>query len=229
MTQLPTIPLSFPMASVPFSNRRNLDDDTPIESDDFFKIVVILDESRSMENIRESMRTSINQLITEQKMITERPAKFTLVKFNESVNRVIQNKTLDEIELLKEIDYRPNGGTALFDAIGNTIRWFRNEKNVLMVVVTDGQENASHKYTDKKQITEMVNNMQNEHGWNYVYLSCDLETAQQGNNMGFANSAGTSNCVVPQAGFGQFISSHLSSAITSSRVSNVPVSKQLNS
>jgi len=212
----------------PEASYQNLDDDTPIEPDDFFKIVVVLDESGSMHSIKENMRTSLNQLITEQKTITERPSKFTLVKFNEHVRRVIQNKLLDEVELLQENDYKPDGGTALFDAVGDTINWFRNEKNVLMIVVTDGQENSSRKYTNKKQITDTVAKMQNEQGWNYVYLSCDIATAEQGNNMGFATSTTSSNKVVRQEDFGQFISLQLNSAISTSRKSNVPVSSQLN-
>ncbi len=115
----------------------------PVDSNNFFKIVIVLDESGSMESVKDSIRNSINDLIQEQKQIKSRPATFTLVKFNENVNRVIKNKPLDSVDLLTSVDYRPNGATALYDCIGDTIDWYRNEKVVLTVIVTDGQENGS--------------------------------------------------------------------------------------
>ena len=105
-------------------------DSQPVPHSDTFKIVMILDESGSMECIRESMIKAINSLIHEQSQITGREATFTLVKFNNEVKRVIENKPLSEIKQLTFEDYKPNGSTALFDALGDTISWFRNEKEV---------------------------------------------------------------------------------------------------
>ena len=69
----------------------------PVTPNNLFKIVIILDESGSMESVRNNMIKSINDLIKEQKQIKERPASFTLVKFNHLVNRVIKNISLEEI------------------------------------------------------------------------------------------------------------------------------------
>lgn len=118
---------------------------------------MVLDESGSMEAIKKDMLKSINDLITEQKQVKGRPATFTLVKFNDKVSRVIQNKSLDQVNVLTSEDYVPNGSTALYDAIGDTVNWFRNERDVLMVIVTDGQENASTNY-NKHNITQMIDN-----------------------------------------------------------------------
>ena len=138
-----------------FKNQSNIDkilnDDTPVESNDLFKIVLILDESGSMDNIREKMLHSINDLIKEQKQIKDRPATFTLVKFNDGINRKFNNSPLENVNFLTPEDYVPSGTTALYDAIGSTINWFRNEKDVLMVIITDGQENASKKWQQIEQ------------------------------------------------------------------------------
>ena len=107
--------------------------DKPVTFDDFFKIVIVLDESGSMVCIRDQIIKSINDLISEQKQIKERPATFTLVKFSDGVNRIIINKLLTNVHELSYSDYNPSGSTALYDAIGSTIDWFRNEKDVLMV------------------------------------------------------------------------------------------------
>ena len=186
-----------------------------------------MDESGSMENIRDKMRNSINDLISEQKQVKARPATFTLVKFNSSVNRVIRNKPLDQINNLSSEDYTPNGSTALYDAIGDTINWFRNEKDVLMVIVTDGQENASMTY-DKRTVNSMIEEKKRHNNWSYVYLSCDLNTFDQGNGIGLKESSLVSNCVVSQERYGDFISKNLNSAISNCRTQGITVQSQLN-
>lgn len=204
-----------------------LGDNEPVPSNDKFKIVIVLDESGSMSSIRNDMKESINDLIMEQKQIKERPATFTLVKFNHNVSRVYANKSLEEVTSLSNGDYTPSGTTALYDAIGDTVNWFRYEKDVLMVIVTDGQENASQKY-NKSKVTQMIEEKKKNRGWSYVYLSCDLETASQGDGISLKKSKVTSNCRVEKSGYGNFMKGHLNSAIGNYRKNGVSVQEQLN-
>lgn len=140
---------------------------------------------------------------------------------------MIQNKLLNNVNNLSNCDYVPNGSTALFDAIGDTVNWFRNEKNVLMVIVTDGQENASKKY-NRSEINAMIEDKKKHNDWSYVYLSSDLSTELQGNNLGLKTSYYTSNCQVVQDKFGDFVGKKLSSALTNYRKKGVSVQSQLN-
>ena len=199
----------------------------PVTLDGFYKIVLVLDESGSMESIRNDMLKSINDLIKEQQQVKERPSTFTLVKFSDKVNRYISNKPLNNIKLLSSEDYTPNGATALYDAIGDTINWFRNEKDVLMVIVTDGQENSSTKY-NKYEINRMIEQKKERNNWSYVYLSNDLNTQLQGDNIGLHKSAYATNCQVDKVNFGNYISQNLNSAITNCRQRGITVQSQLN-
>jgi len=201
--------------------------DKPVKHSDCFKIVVILDESGSMEPIRDKMINSLNDLIMEQKQIKNRPCNFTFVKFNNIVNRVIENKNINEILPLSKNNYIPSGSTALYDAIGNTINWFRYERDVLMVIITDGQENASTKFK-KSQINNMLDEKQKYCGWSYVYLCNDLSTSTQGNDIGFSKSNFASNCVVHQSNYDNFLKNDLNIAIKNFRNDGVSVQKQLN-
>jgi uncharacterized protein YegL len=194
-------------------------------SDDF-KIVMILDESGSMETIRDQIIKSINDLITEQKQIKERPATFTLVKFNDYVNKVMVNKPLSNVNNLTRYDYIPNGSTALYDAIGETINWFNEKTNLLMIIVTDGQENASKKFT-RNQINKMIDDKKTNNDWTYVYLSSDLNTELQGNNIGLKQSKYASNCQVAQSNFGNFIGDSLNKAISNCRRYGVSIQEQI--
>jgi len=203
------------------------DEDKPVALDNFFKIVMVLDESGSMSSIKTNMIKSINDLITEQKQVKERQATFTLVKFNDRINRVIKNKHLNNIRKLSENDYQPNATTALYDAIGDTINWFRNERDVLMVIVTDGQENSSRRY-NKTMVTNMIEDKKRFNNWSYVYLSNDLDTFAQGDNIGLHKSKFASNCLKDKYEYSQFLSKDLNGAIKNYRQYNMSVQDQLN-
>lgn len=200
--------------------------DTPVEHSDAYKIVIVLDESSSMGCISEKMVSSLNDLICEQKTV-DRACKFTLVKFNENVQRVVCSTNLAHVEPLTSSTYHPNGTTALYDAVGDTINWFRYESNVLLVVITDGQENASSKYR-KEQVLQMLKEKEQHRGWSSVYLGCDLSIAAQGDTLGFKRSKQASNCCVAQSEYGNFVSNDLSDAIKNHRVKGVSVQYQLN-
>jgi Mg-chelatase subunit ChlD len=200
----------------------------PVSSSGFYKIVIVLDESGSMSNIRSDMIKSMNDIITEQQQVEDRPATFTFVKFNNKINRVIENQPLESIKNLTSEDYNPNGPTALYDAIGDTIDWFRNEKNVLMVIVTDGNENSSRSY-NKQEVNRMIEQKKNNNDWTYVYLSCNLSTRDQGNNIGLETSSYTTNAVVNQENFCDYLSNNLNTAVKKSRMKGISVQSQLNS
>jgi len=220
--RFPTLPFAIPFAT-PDAGRHELGHE-PVQHSDDYKIVIILDESGSMDTIRENMIKAINDLITEQQQIKDRPCRLTLVKFNDKVTRVIKNKKLEKIKQLTLEDYVPHTTTALFDAIGSTIDWFRYESNVLLVIVTDGQENASKKYT-KQQITHMLDEKKKYRGWSCVYLSNDLSTATQGYGLGLDNSRECSNCV--SRDLSTFISKDINTAIYNQRVNGISVQSQL--
>jgi len=201
-------------------------DGSVVSHTDDYKIVLILDESGSMGSIRQDMIRAINDLIGEQRTIN-RPCRFTLVKFNDHIQRVIANRNLKEVPLLDNNSYTPNGSTALYDAIGDTIDWFRYEENVLLVIVTDGYENASQVYRHK-EIKDALEEKNRNRGWTYVYLANDLSVAQQGNNLGCQRSAFSSNCQVNIESYGDFVLNDLNSAIKRSRLDGTSVQSVLN-
>ena len=218
----------------PYSQRSNdqqqqqaQPDIQPITPTDRFKIVVVLDESGSMQNIRMNMLNSLNDLITEQTQIKERPAALTIIKFNDKINTLIENVPLETAAILAPEAYIPNGSTALYDALGYTINRFRNERDVLLVIITDGHENASTNF-NKSYVSTKLKEKEKYNKWSYVYLSCDLSTMEQGNNMGFNSSAVCSNIRVDKESFGSYMSANVNSAVSNFRTKGISVQSQLN-
>lgn len=211
------------------TNQRNTEKVVePVEHSDQFKIVVVLDESGSMDDIRQDMIDALNSLITEQKQIKERPARFTLVKFNDKVSRVIKNRDLREVSTLTMNDYKPDRSTALYDALGDTIEWFKYETDVLMVIITDGMENSSRNYKHA-QIKQMLDEKQKYRNWSYVYLSDDLSTSRQADGLGlYANQSYSTKKTIGKKKCKSYISNNINTAIRNYRQTGMSVQSQLN-
>jgi hypothetical protein len=83
-------------------------------------------------------------------------------------------------------EYEPRGGTPLYDAVGVGVGLLDAEPEAarrrLLVVVTDGYENASKVHT-LASIRELLQRKQNE-GWTVLYLGADHDAWAQAEAIG---------------------------------------------
>src|SRR4051812_36837983 len=82
---------------------------------DNIDLVLVLDESGSMNQIRNDTISAVNSFIEEQKGISK--ARFSLVKFGTSSSLVFNRVPIEKAPRLSNATYRPDGMTALFDGI----------------------------------------------------------------------------------------------------------------
>jgi len=151
-------------------------------------IRLVLDRSGSMSSCKEETVASINEYINEiQKETVE--GVFTLSTFdNRSIEIPISRIPIRELTTLGDDILMPRGGTPLYDAIGiavhdlSTFTHTGNEKKVL-VIVTDGYENASREYTSDA-IKQLIEEKTKE-GWLILYLGADHDAFIQSRHMGF--------------------------------------------
>lgn len=162
---------------------------------------MILDESGSMKTIRNDILTSVNEFITEHKA-QNNDDTFTFVTFSDDVKTRILKKPIKEMELLNQTSYVPTGTTALYKAIVDTVNLFKDDSDVAMVIVTDGQENASPLEYTRQKVFDLVTKHKSQNNWDFNYLSADIDTFGQGVNLGFgitgydASNNTTSNTAV---------------------------------
>jgi hypothetical protein len=149
-------------------------------------IIMILDESGSMSGIRNSIIESVNGFVNTQKQTVDNTT-MTLVKFNDRTSYVYKKRHLLEVPELDSKSYTPDKCTALYDAIGTTIKEYHADNNVCMVIVTDGEENASRVY-QYNEVQSMIADKK-EAGWKFIFLSSDLKAIQQGDGMGFQSAS----------------------------------------
>lgn len=139
-------------------------------------IVCVVDKSGSMGSLRQVAIDAYNNFLKEQQEI-DIPAVISLVLFDSNVTFVNDNVPLNRAATLSKTNYIPDGTTALFDAIANGISATEkyigtDDYNVVFVILTDGQENASREIKSKEEILRRITTKRDD-GWTFVYLSCD--------------------------------------------------------
>ena len=145
-------------------------------------ISVILDRSGSMLTVWRPTISGFNEFLrTQQRQHDGGAALMSLTQFD---HRYEVNFVGEPIENVPELDthsYVPRGWTALFDAIGRTIHeveaWARAHgwhDRVLVLIVTDGQENASKEY-GFEAVGALIEQKEKD-GWNFAYMGANQDS-----------------------------------------------------
>jgi len=164
---------------------------------------LILDRSGSMNSCIEETVTGVNSQIRriqelavrfpEQELIT------SLSLFNHQLTRVWDRIRPAELREITFSDYRPNGNTALLDAIGKTILHLQETigdevemdmASVVVVIFTDGYENASKEFSHHR-VSSLIKELEMTDKWSFSYLGATLDAVEIAKNMNIrpSNSA----------------------------------------
>ena len=144
-------------------------------------IHVILDRSGSMHSCVDDTLGGFNHFISKQK--DDNPdGTVTLHLFAHDFDTVYKNKPVKEVEKLIPEIYFPRGQTALLDAIGNSIKKAEKYEKPMIVIITDGHENASKKFTHA-HVKDLIS-MKESLGWNFVFLGANQDAIQVGGILG---------------------------------------------
>ena len=144
--------------------------------------LIILDESGSMEPIKTTIIQGFNELVQTiqgiEKQFPEQEHFISFVSFNGLGQKLLH--FIDPASKLKHIDdktYKPDASTPLFDAMGFSINKLKqslqeqSDYNVLVTILTDGEENASKEFSGndiKKLVEELKQNR-----WTFTYIGTD--------------------------------------------------------
>lgn len=127
-----------------------------------FHHVIILDKSGSMSSVKGPTISGFNETVANIRQLASKdPSQthtVTLVTFSDENQNVCWREGLASLKELNDQDYIPEGYTALCDAMGRTMFRMQEELtadnkdnddviNVLLTVITDGEENRSKQYS----------------------------------------------------------------------------------
>ena len=157
------------------------------------EVVFIIDRSGSMAGKEDDTIGGINTMIN--KLKTEKGDNenilISLKFFDHDEYLKIRNESIDNCKPLVNSDLIPRGQTAIYDAMGRSIKYFMQKKDnnkdafteCLIVTATDGLENCSTKYNTislKKIITEA----KEKYNIKCIYLAANQDAILEAGNIG---------------------------------------------
>lgn len=159
------------------------------ENIDVVKIynIVILDRSASMSPLREAAVHGYNGILevvrtAQEQNAIEQQNYITLSFFNDSVTNVFDCDTIQSIPDLLLDDYRPQGNTALWDAIGISLESLKvrldslENATAVVTIISDGLENASKHYSIY-DVTDRIDALKGQ-GVMFVFMGTNQDVAQ---------------------------------------------------
>lgn len=159
----------------------------------WINLVFVIDKSGSMYTSKEDVVGGFEKTITEQKANKEGRVTVSLFTFNERVNQEYLGVDINDIS---KFHYSPDGMTAMNDGIGTAIdkvgEWlYEKDKQgltlpgkTLVVVMTDGMENASKEYK-LKQVQDKIKEQTEKYSWEFIYMGIDITTSKAADYLGF--------------------------------------------
>ena len=188
-------------------------------------VSVVLDRSGSMASISDDVVGGFNTFLAEQRK-QEGGGRVTLVQFDgqDPFEVLIDGEGLDTVGDLDPARYIPRGNTPLYDAVGRMIAKIDAEilvradagepiEDQVVVIVTDGYENASREFSGK-MLSELIE-VRKGRTWAFVFLGADESTYKEGEAMG-VSSANTAQWDATGEGTAAMFS-HVSQATSSYR------------
>ena len=138
------------------------------------EVLMVLDKSGSMYGLTGDTIGGFNSMIQkyrEQKL----PVRVTTVLFNNKSDILHDRQDIATVKELTDKDYVASGTTALLDALGESLTRLSNlpdvkdskDTQVVVVIITDGQENSSTEYK-KATVKDMISDLQKK-GWKVMF------------------------------------------------------------
>lgn len=159
--------------------------------------LIILDESGSMSVIKSTIIQGFNELVQTihgiEKQFPEQEHFVSFLTFNSLGKRLLH--FMEPAGRLKQIDdksYNPDASTPLYDAMGFGINKLKlaldgqSDYNVLVTILTDGEENASIEFSGndiKKLVEELKQN-----NWTFTYIGTDHDVEKIAFSLSITNT-----------------------------------------
>jgi uncharacterized protein YegL len=158
-------------------------------------ILIVLDRSGSMAPIASDVQGGLNTFIEEQKKVPG-DCTFSLVDFDHEYRTLVEWTDIQKVKPIT--NYEPRGNTALFDAVCRAVDELgvrlaalpeeERPSKVIVVVQTDGQENASV-YRTLANVRERITHQREQYGWDFVFLGANMDAFAAGAAMGISGQS----------------------------------------
>ena len=160
------------------------------------ELIFILDASGSMYPFKDDTITNYNKLISEQRELSNDCTVSTVIfqgTFDFDIDCVSYRDHIDNVKMLDSNSYCPTGSTPLYDAVCITMDKIGEslaatpEKdrpdNVMVVIITDGVENSSVRFTSK-DVKNRIEHQRTKYSWDFNFIGTNIEVEEVAQNIG---------------------------------------------
>jgi len=158
------------------------------------EMIFVLDRSGSMAGLEADTIGGFNSLIEKQRE-EEGDALVSVVLFDDQQDVIYDRIDIRKVEPMTKKQYFVRGCTALLDAVGGAIHHIGNvhkyarEEDVpektIVVITTDGMENASRMYNYQK-VKEMIRNKEEKQHWEFLFLGANIDASREAERLGIS-------------------------------------------
>jgi len=146
------------------------------------RVALVLDKSGSMGCVRNEAITGFNEALDEIIATGDDGGDTTvsLFTFNHDVDTEFLHRRTEQIKRLTSSSYNPGGSTALRDAVGKAIESIQavdeleGDAAALVIVVTDGYENAS-KVWSQNDLAEKIQELEDTEKWTFTFMCANID------------------------------------------------------
>lgn len=159
------------------------------------ELIIILDRSGSMEKHRSDHEGGLRSFVRDQRQLPG-DVRLTFVRFDshDPFELVLDGIQIEQVQE-DDLTLVPRGGTPLLDAIGRTITHVAGRlkevdpppDQIVVMIITDGEENASREYT-KEKIKALIAEKETG-GWKVLYLGANVDEFSEAEKIGVALGA----------------------------------------
>ena len=147
----------------------------------------IIDRSGSMRGLEQMVVGGYNEHLSAvrnmQETYPDQQFLVSLLTFDDEVKWLVKPAPINKLKELPENAFTPRGMTALLDAIGKGIHQIESEydrkiqndeMSVVMVIITDGAENASQ-FFNYHSIAKKIKERDETGKWTFSFIGCDFD------------------------------------------------------
>lgn len=149
----------------------------------------IIDRSGSMSGLEQMVIGGYNEHLSAVKNMQatypDQQFLVSLLTFDDDVQWLVKPAPINELNELPNDAFMPRGMTALLDAIGKGIHQIESEydrkiqndeMSVVLVIITDGEENAS-RFFNLRSIAKKIKERDQTGKWTFSFIGCDFDAS----------------------------------------------------